>query len=276
MWGSLLALALLTTISPIRLSLILLVLSRPRPMQNLFAYWVGAVIIGLGTLLGALIALYATPASASFVRSFAHPSANSTAHRVALGLGIALLALSALMAASALVKRTRKKELLLEGAGGSAPERTDDDESDGTSLALKSSLLSRLLYPDHNDDDPDADTTRGLFTHTRRAWRNGSPWISFVIGLIFVPPLDGVLFALAIIVASGAAMGVQFAAVVAFMFGVLLLEEAILLSNWIVPTNTQATLQRVHDWARVHQQAFVAAILAVVGTSLVVRSMGGL
>lgn len=269
MWGSLLVLALLTTINPVRLGLILLVLSRPRPMRNLFAYWVGALIVGLATLVGSLIALYATPASASFMKNFSNPAANPVAQGTALGIGALLLAISALMAVRSVVRRP--------GDGRHALRHSPDDSDPNTStLALKSTLLSRMLYPDENESAAEGSSTRRLFGHTRNAWRSGAPWISFVIGLIFVPPLDGVLFALAIVVASGAAAGVQFVAVVAFVIGVLVIEEFILVSNWFAPTNTQAALRRVHDWAHVHQQAFVAAILAVVGASLVLRGMGGL
>jgi hypothetical protein len=41
MWGSVLVLALLAALNPVRLGLALLVISRPRPVQNLLAYWVG-------------------------------------------------------------------------------------------------------------------------------------------------------------------------------------------------------------------------------------------
>nr|MDT0526152.1 GAP family protein [Streptomyces sp. DSM 41633] len=61
MWGSLAVLALLTTINPVRLGIIILVLSRPRPMQNLLAYWTGAVRVGLATLVIPLFVLHSTP-----------------------------------------------------------------------------------------------------------------------------------------------------------------------------------------------------------------------
>lgn len=68
MWGSLLVLALLTSINPVRLGIILVVLSRLRPLRNLVAYWSGAAIIGLATLIVPLIALHAAPSSASHHR----------------------------------------------------------------------------------------------------------------------------------------------------------------------------------------------------------------
>ena len=79
MWASLLVLALLTTINPVRLGLVLLVLSRSRPMQSLLAYWVGAIVVGLASLVIPLVVLHANPTSASFLNDFADPTANPTA-----------------------------------------------------------------------------------------------------------------------------------------------------------------------------------------------------
>ncbi|HEX9831517.1 MAG TPA: GAP family protein, partial [Mycobacterium sp.] len=47
MWGSLLGLALLISLNPLLLGMILLVISRPRPVQNLFVYWLGAMLVNL-------------------------------------------------------------------------------------------------------------------------------------------------------------------------------------------------------------------------------------
>ena len=73
MLGSLAVLALLTTINPVRIGIVLLVLTRPRPMRNLLAYWVGAVIVGLFALIVPLIVLHSATSSASFSKILARP-----------------------------------------------------------------------------------------------------------------------------------------------------------------------------------------------------------
>jgi hypothetical protein len=266
MWGSLVVLALLTTINPVRIGIILLVITRPRPMQNLLAYWVGAMIVGLTTLIVPLIVLYATPSSASFLEDFAHPTANPTAQRVAIGVGVLLFSIGALIA----VRSVRRPSVARHSAPG---------PSGNTTLVLDSaapSIITRLLHPSGDVATKGGSPIRRLLSRIRTAWKNGSPWIAFGIGILILPPLDGVLFALAIIVASGAALGVQIVTVTAYMIGVLLIEEVILVSNVVAPAKTQAALRRLHDWARVHHQKFLAAILAVVGLSLVLRGVGGL
>lgn len=270
MWGSLLALAFLTTINPVRLGIILLVLSRPRPMQNLLAYWAGALIVGLVTLLVPLFVLHSTPASASFARDFAHPTANPAAQRTAIGIGVALLAVAILMVVRSMVRTS---------AGVRQPVPDREGHAGTSTMVLDSAappVISRLLHPSQDVTSEGGSRARQLLNRARNAWQNGSPWIAFVIGIIVLPPLDGVLFALAIIVASGAAIEMQAVVVVMYMIGVLMIEEIILVSNVIAPAKTHAVLQRLHDWAQAHHQKFVAAILTVVGISLIARGLGGL
>lgn len=275
MWGQLLALALMTTINPVRLGLILLVLSRPRPMQNLLAYWTGALIVGNAALLIPLFVLHSTPTSASFAKDFADPAANPTAQRIAIGMGAVLVVIAAVMAVRVLVATPgagRRQPLQERHARANANSNTSTLAIDSTTPPI----ISRLLEPPQNGALEGGSPIRRVLGRTRNAWQNGSPWIAFVLGIIILPPLDGVLIALAIIVASGAAVGTQVVAVIAYMIGVLAVEEFILVSNLVAPAKTQAVLRQVHDWARTHHRKFVAVILAVIGLSLVLRGMGGL
>ena len=274
MWGSLVVLALLTTVNPVRIGIILLVLTRPRPMQNLLAYWIGALIVGLTTMIVPLIVLYAIPSSASFLDDFAHPTATPTAQRTAIGIGVLLLVIGALTALHSLRRKPsvarHSAKVMANGRNGGANTST---------LVLDStapSVITRLLYPAEDAATEGGAPERRLLSRIQNSWKTGSPWISFGIGIIVVPPLDGVLFALAIVVASGAALGVQVVTVIAYTLGMLLIEEVILFSKVVAPAKTEAALRRLHEWARLHQQKFLAAILILVGVSLVLRGLGGL
>ena len=61
-------LGLLMGLDPMRLGITLLVISRPRPVQNLLAYWVGCLIALILNMAVPLTLLHATPT----FRSFAH------------------------------------------------------------------------------------------------------------------------------------------------------------------------------------------------------------
>lgn len=271
MWSSLLVLALLTTINPVRIGLVILVLSRPRPMQNLLAYWTGAVIISLLSLLIPLFAIHAYPASASFAESFADPAANPNAQRTAIGIGVLLLAVAVLMAVRSLVK-AQSSEGRHSVQGPARNSNTATRVHDSTAPPV----ITRLLEPQQDVATEGDSATRRMLRRIRTAWQNGNPWIAFLIGVLVVPPLDGVLFGLAIIVTSGTSIGLQVVAVIVFIVGVLAVEEAILVSNLVAPAKTASALQRLHDLARTHHQKFVAGILAVVGLSLILRGLGGL
>ena len=64
--------AFLTTIHPMRLGVTLLMISRRQPMQNLLAYWIGCVLVGLLVLVVPLMVLHVTPTFASFTHDWAN------------------------------------------------------------------------------------------------------------------------------------------------------------------------------------------------------------
>lgn len=263
MWGPLLALALVLTVNPVRLGIILLVLSRPRPMQNLLVYWAGTAVVGLAYLLVPLILLHSTPTSAALVKGIGQPTTSPTVQRIVIGIGVVLLVFATIMAAQSL-RRTRDSD-----AGAQGSEQSTAHSLDPTTLPV----ISKLARP-AGIAAPEATTgVQRLVASARNAWQNGSPWISLVIGFM-VMPADGVIFALALIVASGDVLGTQVGAAIVFVVVVLLVEEVILVSNLLVPEKTEAALRRLRDWALAHHRKFMAAILAVVGVSLIVRGAG--
>ena len=267
MWGPLLVLALLLTINPVRLGIILLVLSRPRPMQNLLVYWAGTMVVGLAYLLVPLVLLHSTTASAALTKNLGEPTTNPTLQRVVVGAGVLLLVLATVMVARSLTRAPA-------GAGRHAAQQ--DRESQASTLTLDPTtlpLISRLMRPAPAPPQGRGSRIHRLVAAARAAWQNGSPWISLVLGLM-VMPADGVVFALALIVAAGGAIGTQVGAAIAFVVVVLMVEEVILVSNLVIPQSTEAALGRLRDWALAHHRKFMAAILALVGASLIIRGTG--
>jgi len=261
MWSSLLVLAVLLTIHPVRLGVILLVTSRPRPMQNLLAYWLGCVTVSFVYLLIPLMVLHAIPTIASFTKDIANPAVNSTARHIEIGMGVLALSIAALMAL-----RFAARQRAQPTPGGNT-----------STLVLESNTptaISRLLGPAQDAATEGGSAIRRLLSRARNAWENGSLWVAFVIGLAMGPSADGLLFVLAIIVASGAAIGTQVSAAIAFVIGMLAVEEIILVINLATPAKTQAVLRRLQDWAWAHRRKVLVAIFAVVGVSLVAQGMG--
>jgi hypothetical protein len=247
MWGSLLALALVGMLNPVRLAATLLVSSQPRPLHNLLAYWVGSLTMGIPVLVVPLIVLHFTPAFRAFADDWATPGSSSTVAHVQLGLGVLALSSAVLISVGSLARRRQ-------------PAHATTARSDAVTVL---------------DAVPEGvPAVRRLLERAHDRWEKGSIWISWAIGLLMGPAPDVVLFALAIIVASGAVIGMQVIGAVAYVLGVLAVVEIILLSFLVTPAKTQAALRVLHDWASAHRQKLLIALLAVVGLSMLAHGLG--
>jgi hypothetical protein len=259
MWGSVLVLALLMGLSPVRLGLILLVISRPRPMQNLLAYWVGGLMVGVIYMLVPLMVLHFTPWFTSFAHDLATPAtgASSTVRHIQIGMGVLALSIAALMTVFF-----------------SARQRAHLPTPGGNTSTLVPTAISRLLSRAPDAPTEGRSAIRRLVGRAHNAWENGSLWVAVVIGSGSGPVAEEILLVLAIIVASGAAIGTQVSAAIAFVVGLLAIVEIILVSYLATPAKTQALVQLVHDWVRAHHRQVLVAMFAVIGVAMVANGMG--
>jgi hypothetical protein len=113
-----------------------------------------------------------------------------------------------------------------------------------------------------------------LLSRANHAWESGSLWVALAIGLLAAPNPSLVVFGLATILPSGAAIGTQIGAALAFVAATLTVVEIVLLSNLVAPIKTEALLRRLHDWARSHRRQVLVVMLTFVGLALVAQGMG--
>ena len=262
MWSSLLVLALLTALNPVRIGLTLLVISRPRPLQNLLAYWVGCLIGCIPAVVAPLTLMHVTPMFKSFADDLA---TNPTVRHIRIGIGVLALSIAALMTVRSLTRRRQPAQLPTPG-GNTSNLLLDSD-----------TLISRLLGRPQDAATEGRSAIRRLLRRIRNAWKNGSLWVAVVIGMGFggVDPEAGA-FLIAIIVASGVAIGTQVSAAIVFVVVVLAAVEITLVSYLATPAKTQAVLRLVHDWAWAHSRKIVIAMFTVGGVALVARGMGSM
>ena len=260
--NSVLVLTLLVALDPVRLGFTLLMISRPRPVQNLLAFWVGAMTVSLPYVLVPLIVLHVTPVFRSFAHDLAAPStgAGSTVRYTQIGIGLCALSIAALMAIRFW-----------------APQRARLLTPATSTMVMDSDTAIPPLL-DRAQDAPTGRESvfRRLFGRARDTWDNGSLWVTLVLGLLSPPPPFTILLVLTTIVATGAAIGVQISVAVAFVVGVYAIVEITLVSYLAMPEKTQAVLRRVHEWSRTHRQQIVVAICTVVGLALTVQGWGNL
>src|ERR1700724_3665114 len=91
MWGTVLVMALWASIDPARLGIGVVLISRPRPVHNLFAYWLGGMTVGVADSLGVLILPYVPPVIMQHIRSTIAIFAGGYT-RIALGVLMLLIA----------------------------------------------------------------------------------------------------------------------------------------------------------------------------------------
>lgn len=272
MWTAVLVLALVATLHPVRIAIIVLLLSRPRPLQNLLTYWTGSLIVGVPALLVPIMVVQFTPIFRSFAHDLANP-ASAASHGVRhtqLVNGVMMLSIAALMTVR-LLWRARQQAHLPTSGGNTSTQVLDSHTP---------AAISPLPGRAQGAPTEDGSAIRRLLGLAQNAWKslwaaweNGSLWFALVAGLIMVPA-DGIIFVLIVIMGSGAAIGTQVSAAIVFVAGWLAVAEVIFVAYLVAPAETQAALRLLHDWMQTHRRQVPAAVCAAAGFSMVVKGMG--
>jgi Sap, sulfolipid-1-addressing protein len=265
-WSPVLILAVVLALDPVRLGLILLLISRPRPLESLLAYWVGAMAVSVPYMLVPLTVLHVTPTFRSFVQHFANPAtfASPTAHHIQIGIGVLSLSIAALM----IVRFRARQRALLATPGGTA-----------STLVSGSNTPTAISRPLGRAQDPttkDGSAIRRLRGRTRTAWENGSSWPAFMFGAASGPPPVTIILVITTIMASGAAIGTQVSLALVWVVGMFAVVEIILVSHLATPAKTQAALQLLHDWILAHRRQVLIALIALTGVAMMALGMGGI
>jgi hypothetical protein len=274
MLESVVVLALLTVPDGMRLIAILMVISRPRPVQNLFAYWVGCLIINVFVLLIPLLVLHFTPPLRSFVEGLIRwATATATAgssgvQSIQIGIGVLALLIAAVMTA----RLRLRQRASLPATGGNTSTLVQDSNTPAT--------ISRLLGGGQDAATEGGSAIRRLLGRAYKvwengsiykAWKNGSVWVSLLMGVTYSPPQTTI--ALTIIAASGAPIGAQIMAASAYVVVLLAIVEITLVTHLFAPAKTEAVLRLLRDWLQAHSRQILIVFLAVVGFWLVATGL---
>lgn len=258
MWGDVLGLALFVSLNPMLLALILLMISRPRPIPNLLAFWIGCLIVNIPVWLVPLMALHLVPSFESWAQELATPSTDTGIQPLQFGTGVFCLLVAGWMTLRLLRQRVAEPVPVAVGGNASTPPESEESGPTGGG-GVFAGVRARF---------------RRLVSRAKEAWENGAVWVSLVFGLAYVPPPPLVLLVNTIIVASGATVGTQVVAVLVFIVTMLAVFEIALLGYVIAPNRTEAVLQPIHDWARTHRMQVMLALFAIVGLWQVVTGAG--
>lgn len=246
MWATVLVLALMTATEPVRSGMIIFLISGPRPMLNLLAFWLGGMATGIGAAMVVLVLLrdFASTAMQDMVSMAGSVVASSTGRHIQIAFGVLALLIAALIA-----------------VGFSVPKRARAPMPGGEPSAL--------LLP----GTPTAFWR--LSARTKDALGTGFPWVALMVGLSSAGPTPiEYMVALTAILASGAAIGTQVSAAVAYMVVMLAMVEIPLVSYLAKPAKTEAVVLLVRDWLRARSRQILAVGVAVMGVFLLSSAMG--
>lgn len=235
---------------PIRLGLVLLLLTRRRPVLNLFAFWAGGMVASVGTGIVVLVlmrgfALVAIQTVLARINDFRSAVVILAGGRLQIILGVI-----ALMLAANMVARERARARVPVAVGYASSDMAEQPERTG--------LIARMAAA------------------TENMLRGDLLWPAFAVGVTSsIPPFESVL-ALTIIMASGAAIDAQFGAFLLFMLLVLLVVEIPLVAFLAMPQKTEAAMSRLDQWMRTYRRQIALTMLVITGVIFLVQGVAHL
>jgi Sap, sulfolipid-1-addressing protein len=240
MWSAVLALSLIAAIDPIRIGIVVLLISRPRPMVSLLAFWLGGMAAGTAAAL--VLVVYLRDLTLSVMRTLLSAIGSPAAAHVRLAIGVLVLLIAGLIAARFRVRQH-------------VPVRRTGEEV---------SVL--VLEPDTRNGSSRLSIRRQL--------EGGSLAVAFIAGIGWATPPVEYLAAIIAILASGAAATAQVSAALMFTVVAFTVAEIPLVSYLAMPEKTVAVVLRLHHWIRARRQAILTVFVCTFGVLLVVSGAG--
>lgn len=231
MWSTVLVMAAVAAIDPLRIGVVAFMLSRSRPVRLLLPFF-----------LFAFTANVAVGAAVVFVFKNATGGGGSTMPPgLEIGIGAVALVIAVLSATGQLerlVNRVRARRAVPAAVGDGTDGQPTDDAVPG---------LSKL--------------PAGM----QAALRGEAPWAAALLGLINGFPTPYYLAAMAAALTSGAAVAEQMAAMVVFNLVGFLAALIPIISFWVAPEATRSGVERLYAWMGRHHRLVVAVIAGAVG-----------
>jgi hypothetical protein len=245
MWAAVVFFAFTAAQDPVRIGIIVLLISRPRPLPNVFAYWLGLMTTGFGAALAALFLLrdFLLPVA----RVVTSAAASPVVPPIQIVLGVLALSTAAMLAAPSSVRQAA--HALVPGGDSSALVVQQKTPS------AFATICARLSWT-------------GLL-------EGRSLGMALVAGLCTSTQLVEFWGAMMVILASGKGAAAQVGAALMFTLLAFTIIEIPLVSCLIAPAKTQAIVMQLHDRLRTHRRPILAFMLGAMGVLMVTSGVGG-
>jgi hypothetical protein len=242
MWGTVLVFALIAATEPVRMGITAFLISCPRPMLNLLAYWLGLMAASIGAALVALFLLrdFMLPV----VRVVTSVAASPVVPPTQIALGVLALTTAAMLAVRSSVRQAAHAPM----PGG-----------DPSALVLEPktrTVFSRLSWP--------------------ALLEGKSAGMAFVAGLGTSTQLIEYWGAILAILVSGTAAGTQISAVLVYTLVAFAIVEIPLVGHLASPAKAQAVIMQLHDWIRARRRPVFALFIGAVGVLLIANGVANI
>jgi hypothetical protein len=238
--SAVLALSLLAAIDPVRIGITALLISRPRPMLNLLAFWVGGM--AAGTVAAVVALLFLRDLTLSVETALVSATSSPSVAYLQFAIGVLAVSLAALMLARF-----------------GARQRTAVPVTGGESAVL-------LL-------EPNAPTGSSRLS-IRGQLEGGSLAVAFVAGVALATPPAEYIAAIIAIMASEPTAAAQVGAALMFTVVAFTVVEVPLITYLTSPAQTLAVVRRLNDWISTRRQAIPAIVIGAIGFLLLVSGLG--
>ncbi len=240
MCSAVVLLSLLAAVDPVRIGIAALLVSRPRPILNLLAFWLGGMVAGIGAAVAGLLVLR------HFLLSVIGMVISATSSPIAAYLQVAVGLLALCFVVLRVARRSaRRRRLLSAGAPGFTVLRQAPEASPAF---RRTSIRGRL--------------------------ESGSRWVAFLAGVALATPPVEYMAAILAIVASEPAAPAQFGAALMFTVVAFTVVEIPLITYLAAPAWTLAVVQRINEWMSERREAIPGLVVAVLGTLLLATGVG--
>ena len=236
MWGAVVVLSVVVATDPVRIGITALLLTRPRPVLNLFVFWLGGMTAGITVALVVLV----------FLRNLAFPVVRVAISAVdtpaVAHIQVAIGVLAVLIAAR--IWARQRVPVPVIGGGTSGPSR----QPNAVTAFSRLSILERL--------------------------EEESLTVAFIAGVALATPPVEYLAVLITILASTATVSAQVGAALMFTLIAFTVVEVPLISYLARPAETLAAMRRLNDWINARRETLPAVVIGACGVLLVVTAMG--
>lgn len=240
MCSAVLVLSLLAAVDPVRIGITALLISRPRPMLNLLAFWIGGMVTGMCVALA--VVLFLRDFTLSVVRAVISATSSPIVAYAQVVLGMLGVSCAVLLVARSWLRQR--------------------------SPVPVTGIHSSVLQP-----EPNTAPTAGRMS-IRRRLEGGSLAVAFAAGAALATPPVEYMAAILAIVASEPAAPAQFGAALLFTVMAFTVVEIPLVTYLTAPAQTLAVVRRMNDWIRERRQAIPGLVVGALSLLLLASGTG--